>query len=500
MNSQAQALLNRTESLKQDISSISIGLNVKNYGAAGDGIKDDTAAVKAAIAAHLATGVPLIFPAGIYQVADQILIDVSSLLLQTGINISGAGRRRTILRSSYTAASPFVLQGGGAFYHQLADIGLEGNYAGPVLRIGKDDYSDAFNSCSFERLNVNNSSLNAAAEGVRLNYVLQSTLDIVANCGGSGRPGATNTPGYGAAIVLRQVQFSALTLAGGNANIGLKITAGYNFGNSFSAMDLEEVDTGIKIDSANATKNTFLGGTVVATKCLDGSAGASNAFHGVNLSPYSGGTVFNGTNRTGLYIRSPGSSQAVNSLQADDALPGGAAALRAFGPDANIVSAYYSKGTGNHDFFASSGEQLYSIRYTASAVNFFRAIPTAAGSGPTHDAVGTDTNIDHVVRAKGTGSFKATSSNGATYFVAQAPAASVNFPQVVGSIAGAAVEYKALGADANINLQLSPKGSGAVVIPIASVLNYADDTAAATGGVPVGGIYRTASALKIRAA
>lgn len=30
--------------------------------------------------------------------------------------------------------------------------------------------------------------------------------------------------------------------------------------------------------------------------------------------------------------------------------------------------------------------------------------------------------------------------------------------------------------------------------------NYADDTAAAAGGVPVGGIYRTASALKVRVA
>lgn len=30
--------------------------------------------------------------------------------------------------------------------------------------------------------------------------------------------------------------------------------------------------------------------------------------------------------------------------------------------------------------------------------------------------------------------------------------------------------------------------------------NYADDAAAATGGVPVGGLYRTGSALKVRVA
>jgi len=33
---------------------------------------------------------------------------------------------------------------------------------------------------------------------------------------------------------------------------------------------------------------------------------------------------------------------------------------------------------------------------------------------------------------------------------------------------------------------------------ISGIADYADDTAAASGGVPVGGIYRTASALKVR--
>lgn len=35
---------------------------------------------------------------------------------------------------------------------------------------------------------------------------------------------------------------------------------------------------------------------------------------------------------------------------------------------------------------------------------------------------------------------------------------------------------------------------------ITGIVNYADDIAAAAGGVPIGGIYRTASALKVRVA
>ena len=42
--------------------------------------------------------------------------------------------------------------------------------------------------------------------------------------------------------------------------------------------------------------------------------------------------------------------------------------------------------------------------------------------------------------------------------------------------------------------------SGALALALASVGNYADDAAAAVGSVPVGGVYRTGSALKIRAA
>ena len=55
-----------------------------------------------------------------------------------------------------------------------------------------------------------------------------------------------------------------------------------------------------------------------------------------------------------------------------------------------------------------------------------------------------------------------------------------------------------LGDDANINLKLVPKGTGNLVVPIGNVPAYANDAAAAAGGVVVGGFYRIASALQIR--
>ena len=44
------------------------------------------------------------------------------------------------------------------------------------------------------------------------------------------------------------------------------------------------------------------------------------------------------------------------------------------------------------------------------------------------------------------------------------------------------------------------RSNGQVILPIGNVLNFANDAAAATGGVPVGGIYRNGSVLMIRAA
>lgn len=63
---------------------------------------------------------------------------------------------------------------------------------------------------------------------------------------------------------------------------------------------------------------------------------------------------------------------------------------------------------------------------------------------------------------------------------------------------GSDSRIKAIGPDTNHNLALIPKGTGKIVAPIASVPNFADDAAAAAGGVPVGGMYRNGSALMIR--
>lgn len=76
-----------------------------------------------------------------------------------------------------------------------------------------------------------------------------------------------------------------------------------------------------------------------------------------------------------------------------------------------------------------------------------------------------------------------------------------SFLQVSAGDGTVAPKISALGVATNIPLRLAPKGTGWVEFgAIGNVREYADDTAAAAGGLSIGAIYRTGSVLKVRAA
>jgi len=67
--------------------------------------------------------------------------------------------------------------------------------------------------------------------------------------------------------------------------------------------------------------------------------------------------------------------------------------------------------------------------------------------------------------------------------------------------AGGESQITSIGPDANHNIRIIPKGTGRTVCvkpSVTNVDNYADDAAAAAGGVPVGGLYHTSGVLKVR--
>lgn len=110
------------------------------------------------------------------------------------------------------------------------------------------------------------------------------------------------------------------------------------------------------------------------------------------------------------------------------------------------------------------GAEALRVLKTAGQVNFVQitGATAGAGSGVQVQAQGTDTNIPITLATKGTGSVLIGGAAGAESLRATKVASQVNAVDVTGSIAGAPVEVKSRGSDTNVDLQLTPKGSGAV--------------------------------------
>ena len=98
----------------------------------------------------------------------------------------------------------------------------------------------------------------------------------------------------------------------------------------------------------------------------------------------------------------------------------------------------------------------------ANAANRLRAQAAAAGGAAALVATGSDAAIDVHLEAKGGGGVQLRAGGGTQALVANASAA-VNLIQLSGSATAGPVMLRAAGADANIGLVLSPKGTGALL-------------------------------------
>jgi hypothetical protein len=156
-------------------------------------------------------------------------------------------------------------------------------------------------------------------------------------------------------------------------------------------------------------------------------------------------------------------ASAVNYYNAQGSTTGNTPRLSVQGSDANIQFAVSSKGTQSLNFFTNTwGQQQFQINHTASAVNYFTVTGNATGGGPTLTAVGSDANVSTNFTTKGTGSHVFYTNGSAPQLVVAHTASAVNYHQLTGSATGSAVVHSAQGSDTNIDLALTPKGTGNV--------------------------------------
>ena len=101
-------------------------VNVKDFGAVGNDVADDTEAFNSAITQALASSNPILIPAGIYRVGD---LDVIPNEIKQTLKIVGVGRRSSVIRHT----------GGGSFITLGVDEPPEGFWT-------DEDYTDSSNA------------------------------------------------------------------------------------------------------------------------------------------------------------------------------------------------------------------------------------------------------------------------------------------------------------------------------------------------------------------
>ena len=162
--------------------------------------------------------------------------------------------------------------------------------------LGKTDFSDAHNSAKIDHLIVNNSSTAPGAGGCQFNFVLDS--DIYAVCVSNG--GA-------AGIALEQTQFSRISGAGtaqGTGGRSLVLENGYNFSNTFFALDLEVSPTCLAISFNHNGLNTFVSPYFNCATAINATASIGNVLINPN---YGGATINFGPSSTGITVIGSGS-------------------------------------------------------------------------------------------------------------------------------------------------------------------------------------------------
>ena len=252
----------------------------------------------------------------------------------------------------------------------------------------------------------------------------------------------------------------SLTASGSDTNIGLTYITKGTGGHSFFT---------------GATSQFFIANTASAVNYLQ-VAGAATA-SAPNLQAT--GTDTNvamtfstkGTFGYGFYTNSFAQQQfviahtasAVNYLQVTGSATGvGSPSLQVQGSDTNIILSYYTKGTGTHNFVANNAIQFL-IGNTASAVNYLQVTGAATLGAPTLSVQGSDTNINAIYLTKGTGNhYIGSGVNGYQFAVVTTPTPAVNYLYATGAATGVAPSMSAAGSDTNIDLALTPQGTGVV--------------------------------------
>lgn len=131
----------------------------------------------------------------------------------------------------------------------------------------------------------------------------------------------------------------------------------------------------------------------------------------------------------------------------------------------------------NNPTIASNSLRVMTFGAGASAVNYWNPVSTATGNGPYFLANGSDSNVDANFYSKGTGGINFAANTGSDFHLKMISTASaVNYLTMTNAATTVGPTLATAGTDSNISLNITPKGTGSVLIPAGNVV-YGGNTA-----------------------
>ena len=236
----------------------------------------------------------------------------------------------------------------------------------------------------------------------------------------------TGGTGSGATLTVTYI-FGYVNITNAGSGYVEQPTVSFSGGGGSGAAAYASVGSGTTVKSVGSTMSFYTpsGETV---RLLDG------ASTGRNYLTLKGGTSSNG----GVFIGTDGS-------------------------DTNVNAVFFTKGTGTQYFATNGGStnQLV-VAHTASAVNYVQVTGAATGARPTISSQGSDSTVGLSFATKGGTPIAFNTNTNNLQFVVNPVTNPVNYMDVRGAVSGGSPEFRALGSDTNIDLTLTPKGTGNV--------------------------------------
>lgn len=174
-----------------------------------------------------------------------------------------------------------------------------------------------------------------------------------------------------------------------------------------------------------------------------------------------GGVSLGTADGTSLFAYTFG-APTVNYFQVVGSPTGSSPLFYVAGSDSNVSMYFGTQGTGVFDFATNSTDRQFRVAHTANSYNYLEVTGGNSSSARVKiNAQGSDANVVIQYLAKNSG-FHVFSTGGGEQFRVGNLASAVNYLQARGGVTGSGAELMAGGSDSNIDILLTPKGTGNV--------------------------------------